>query len=492
MISWMQKHHKYMVWTIWVAAIGFIGAGSVGWGSLHFGSKATSIAKVGDIEISQQKLNQAYSNLYNRYNQLFKGNFDDKKAQELGLVQQAFASLEIQAKLLNFAKENGIIVTDKEVAKEIENIKIFQTNGVFDKKAYNLYLQNQRLKAKDFESTLKDDLIIQKTLSLLNIKPLDLEIESISSSMNISDKIAYKVLSSNDINVSIDEDKIKTFWKEHKDNYITQKRYKLAIIWKEPTQLDATDEELKEYYEANSFNFTDNNGKLLNFDEAKDQIKKAVALKKLKKEAQLTYIALKKGKIQTPTVNTLTINDPSINKSTWDEIETKDKGEILKPKIINDKYAIIKIVDIEQPRTKTYNEARDEVLKEYKSISTQKALEEKATNIVQQLQKYNPTTTDFITLDSVDTFTNLNQQESINFLRKLFISNKEKGIINLSDNKIVVYNIVDQKLDKPDTNKTKMLEPTVAKIKADIFQANLINQLNQKYQTKLYRKGLTK
>ena len=67
MISWMQKHHKYMVWTIWVAAIGFIGAGSVGWGHLHFGSKASTIAKVGDIEITQQELNQAYSNLYAKY-----------------------------------------------------------------------------------------------------------------------------------------------------------------------------------------------------------------------------------------------------------------------------------------------------------------------------------------------------------------------------------------------------------------------------------------
>jgi len=492
MISWMQKHNKYLVWTIWVATIGFIGAGSVGWGSLHFGSKATSIAKVGDIEISQQKLNQAYTNLYNRYNQLFQGNFDEKKAKELGLVQQAFASLEVQAKLLNFAKENGIIVTNTEVAKQIKNIKIFQNNGVFDKKAYDTYLQNQHIKNKIFESTLKDDLTIQKTLSLLQIKPLDLEIESIASSMSIADKIDYKVITSDDINISLEEKTLQQYWEKHKEQYITNKIYKLSIIWKEPTDTNNTEEELKQYYNKNSFNFTDNNGKLLNFNDAKEQIQQALALKKLKKDAQLTYIALKKGKITEPTPQNFTINDPIFNKAIWEELQTKDKGNILKPKIVDNKYAIIKIIDIQQPRTKTYKEAKSNVTQDYLNVSKQNALETLANNIVQQLQNHNPKTTDFITLDSIDTFTNLNPQESIKFLQKLFISNKEKGIINLSDKKIVVYNIVNQKLNTLEQNKTNIIKQTVKKLKTDIYQDNLINQLNKKYKTQLYRKGLTK
>ena len=49
MISWMQKHNKYLVWTIWIATIAFIGAGFVGWGSYSFGSKAGNVAKVGDV-----------------------------------------------------------------------------------------------------------------------------------------------------------------------------------------------------------------------------------------------------------------------------------------------------------------------------------------------------------------------------------------------------------------------------------------------------------
>ena len=59
------------------------------------------------------------------------------------------------------------------------------------------------------------------------------------------------------------------YWEENKLAYKTVTTYKLAIIWKEPKDINATDEELKSYYDANSFDFTDDNGRVLNFDEAK-------------------------------------------------------------------------------------------------------------------------------------------------------------------------------------------------------------------------------
>ncbi|MEN8727167.1 MAG: SurA N-terminal domain-containing protein, partial [Sulfurovum sp.] len=118
----MQKHNKYLVWTIWIATIAFIGAGFVGWGSYSFGSKAGNVAKVGEIEITQTKLNMVYSNIYSQYNQALQGKLDDEKAKEMGLVKQAFAQLETQAKILNFSKELGIVVSDEEVVNRLQNI----------------------------------------------------------------------------------------------------------------------------------------------------------------------------------------------------------------------------------------------------------------------------------------------------------------------------------------------------------------------------------
>ena len=53
MITWMQKHKKYLVVTIWVSTIAFVGAGFVGWGAYDMNTnRAKSVAKVGNRNIS--------------------------------------------------------------------------------------------------------------------------------------------------------------------------------------------------------------------------------------------------------------------------------------------------------------------------------------------------------------------------------------------------------------------------------------------------------
>ena len=52
MISFMQKHKKYLVITIWVSTIAFVGAGFVGWGSYDFSSTSNAVAVVGENKVS--------------------------------------------------------------------------------------------------------------------------------------------------------------------------------------------------------------------------------------------------------------------------------------------------------------------------------------------------------------------------------------------------------------------------------------------------------
>lgn len=295
MISWMQKHNKYLVWTIWVATIAFIGAGFVGWGSYSFGSKAGNIAKVGNIEISQTKLNMVYSSIYAQYNEAMKGTLDEKKAKELGLAQQAFARLATQAKIINFAQEVGLIVSDEELVKKLETISSFQEEGVFNKKIYEAYLRSQRLKAKTFESTFREELLIQKTMKLLNVVALPLEVEAISAAINISDKLAYQVLTQSDLDFVIEDSKVKAYWEMRKDNYMTPRMYDLSIVWTSSKDTNVTEEEIKAYYDTNSFNYADDKGKQLTFDEAKAQSTQDLKLKKQKNLLKKRTLPLKKG-----------------------------------------------------------------------------------------------------------------------------------------------------------------------------------------------------
>ncbi len=490
MISWMQKHNKYLVWTIWVATIAFIGAGFVGWGSYDFGAKAGNVAKVGSIEIPQSKLNMVYSDIYQQTNQMMQGKLDDKKAKEMGLVKRAFATLNTQAKILNFANDAGIIVSDQEVAKSLENIGAFQKDGMFSKEIYDSYLNTRRLKANVFEERLREDIKINKTLALLTVDALPLEIETISSAMNVADKLAYTVLTPNDVNFTLDETKLKTFWETQKDNFMTKKAYEFSVLWTESSDTVVTEDEVKTFWEANTFNYTNTDGKQQSFDEAKEKAMTDLKLKKTKKAAQKNYIAFKKGKLESTETLTLPLADTQFTKELWDKIQEKNIGDILKPKVVSDKYATLKINSIKEPKTKTFEEAKNEVSELYTTQTKKEALSTLAETTLKNFDEVKTTVSDFITLEKHDNLKSLNLQESLQFLQKLFTSSKEKGIISISD-KVIVYKIVEQKLLPMDGNKTDLVKQTVNQVKQNIFESNLVRVLDEKYPTEVYMEGLT-
>ena len=489
MISWMQKHNKYLVWTIWVATIAFIGAGFVGWGTLDLSGKSGNVAKVGDIEISQTKLNMVYSNIYSQYNEAMQGKLDDKKAKEMGLVKQAFKRLETQAKILNFAKEVGIIVSDKEILEKIQAIAGFQKEGVFNQDIYNNYLLGQRLKAKVFENTFREELIIQKTIALLTTEGLDLEVEAIAAAMNVSDKLAYIVLSEKDVDFTVDEAKAKSFWEMQKENYMTKQKYDLSIVWTESKTAVVTEDETKAYYDANSFNYMNAQGKQLSYEEAKSNVSNDLKLKKTKKSAQKAYIAFKKGTLTSSEKITLSLGDLKLTPDVWNALQEKNIGDILKPKVVADMYATIKIENIVLPKVKTYAEAKAEVTTLYTAQAKKEALLILSEKTLKEFNQSKPILSNFVKLEENIDLKPLNNQESVTFLQKLFTSSKEKGIISVMD-KIVVYNILEQKLTSADKNETKNIQETVNTLKQNTFETNLIKMLDKKYPTETYVTGL--
>lgn len=490
MISWMQKHNKYLIVTIWVATIAFIGAGFVGWGSYQYGSKAGSIAKIGDIDITREKFDLTYRNTYQRYNQMMQGQLDEKKAKELGVSQQAFNSLASQALLLNLANEFGIVVSDEEIYMELHKIPAFQTKNVFVESVYKGYLKTQRLKAKDFESIIHDELIVKKLFDLLDSEAFQFEQDIVASALGVTDKIAYKVLSPDDINKSIDETQLKEYWQKHKSSYMTPKRYQLDILWTDSSDTNVTDTEIMTFYNENSFNYIDSEGKQLLLENIKERIAKDLKLKKSKKKAQKAYIGYKKGQLQKSETVTIVLNDVKFTPEIWESITSKDINSFIKPKVVSDKYASIKLVNIIEPAEMKFEEAKKLVSSEYENIIVSERLEKKAELLLKNFDDSNATVSEFLSLNSQHALTPLNNQNSQEFLQKLFTSQKEKGIISINK-KIVIYKVLEQKMDRDENSETKtFVTKSTNQIKNQDFQSNLIKSLKEKYKIEKFVEGI--
>ena len=257
MITWMQKHKKYLVVTIWVSTIAFVGAGFVGWGAYDFNkSRATSIAKVGNIDISYQRFQQAYSQLFNYYSQMSGRQLSEDEANQLGLANAAVQGLIRETLLLNYAADLGLVVSDEELINELIKTPSFQKDGVFDTKTYQSALQRAQITPKEYENELRDNLLIKKLFDAIGLKADNTAEQALSADMFMSDTIKARVILASA--PQINEDEIKQSWEKSKDLYLSSQKYELDTHFIAPENNASIDENaLKAYYEENRSDYKD-------------------------------------------------------------------------------------------------------------------------------------------------------------------------------------------------------------------------------------------
>lgn len=484
MISWMQKHNKFLIVTIWIATISFVFTGATY--GFSYGLKSNNIGRVGDIDLSRDKFSMEYNNLFSQYNQMMKGKFDKEQAKQMGLEQQVLNRMSAQAKILNLANEFGIVVTDEETGAKLAEIPAFQNNGQFDRTIYDNFIKQSPFTQVTFEKSLQEQLTINKTFELLNLKGLENEYKAFTVAFEIADKLKYITLTNKDVNVTVDESKLKAFWDARKEQFKTAKAYTLDVVWTQSQDINVSEAEIESYYKENSFNYTDKDGKILPLAEAKDWISDDVKVKKAKKDADKRYIAFKKGEINKDETVTYDVNNPKLSAELWNEISTKAIGDLLKPKVVGKTYASVKIVGITKPVIKTFESVKSEVTPLYEAELKKEALSILAEETLKTIDNRELNVSNFITLNNTESQKlGLNQQETSNLITKLFTSQEEKGIIPIGD-KVIVYKIVEQKLINLDSNETKTLYQNADQVKQQNFESNLMRKLDTKYPTEYY------
>lgn len=444
MITWMQHHRKYLVITIWISTIAFIGAGFVGWGQYSYGDKASAVAKVGDVSITAEELQKTYSNLFNQYNQLFQGKLDEKQAQQFGLQRQALKSLVDQALILNLAQSYHITVSDQELFNIIKNQKAFSKAGSFDKQVYAEVLSQNRLTIKEYETGMRKELLIQKTLYLFTPEARTLENNAIASAQGVADKIEYKLLTPTMIALATDETGLKAFWEKHQNEFKKEASYDLSIIHmgNQATQNDAL----------------------------------------------RRYIDFKKGTLD-PSVNvskaTVTSQNNLFAPELFQEITalTTDKP-FLKPRKVGDEFVVIKLNALNPASKKTYEEAKQEANALYLNEMKKSKLQELAQN---SYKTFSGTVSDFIMHTQSTPLGGLSAEESTEFTEKLFASKQKQGFLTLKSGNVILYNVLEQKLLQ---DKAVAEENTAMKLKGNLLNQKLMKMLESKYPIKIYAEGI--
>ena len=244
MLNFVRQNTKTIIWAV-VAVFILWGAGTA-WNSLN---RAQLYA--GEIfgkPVSRSDYGRVYQQVqFGMQNQNMSAN---------QMVQETWNRLI----LLREAKEHGIKVSDRDVRNEIENFPwLKNSDGQFNLKAYQTFIAYRfHGDAFQFESLIKDDLTVQKLVSLvipeeINDEKLREAYKNEKRTINLSYVTIGLVDKEKAPNWSNEE--LQKYYEAHQDDFRKPPTFKLAYLMIDPStfepEVQATEDQLKEFYERN-------------------------------------------------------------------------------------------------------------------------------------------------------------------------------------------------------------------------------------------------
>ena len=164
MMNWLRKNMR-IVFTITI--IGFFAGIFVGFGGYFFSDNkfSNSVANVNGHEVSMRKFNL----LYNRaFEDLRKNNTEINDETVKAVRQQTIDELVREEVFYQESQKFGIIVTDKEVAANIQQYQAFQQDGRFNQGVYFQIIAYQlKMTPAEFEESQRRQIAIAKMRNLI-------------------------------------------------------------------------------------------------------------------------------------------------------------------------------------------------------------------------------------------------------------------------------------------------------------------------------------
>jgi len=171
MLKTMRRNVKSLKPILWLIVATFIIAIFAIWGGagrLGETNRSDTLASVGGSKISSNAFFQALRSRLEAISKQFGGELNAQLVQQLGIPQQTLEQLVQQRLLLEIATDMGLRATDAEVRDKIVAYPALQQDGKFvGFEAYRRLLEYNHIPLAEFESGLRQDVLIGKVVEVL-------------------------------------------------------------------------------------------------------------------------------------------------------------------------------------------------------------------------------------------------------------------------------------------------------------------------------------
>lgn len=224
----------------------------------YFGAAgAGNVARVGDIEITKQQLDNAYRNDQAQLQQRLGDAYDPDLFPVEERRRQLLDRLIRTALLEQRIAEQQFRVSDAALLRELQAIPQFQTEGRFDPETYKLAVTLQGMQPAVFESRLRDNLASNQLVSGVAQSAFvtDHELDrylALDGQERVAAWLEVGARSFRD-QVELTDEEIIAYYEENKDRFLSEETVDVAYIEVEATDLErevvVTEELLREFYE---------------------------------------------------------------------------------------------------------------------------------------------------------------------------------------------------------------------------------------------------
>lgn len=405
LLSLMRKHAKSWLikFLIGIIAVVFI---------FYFGYSFRSdggvkVAVVNGEHISGMEYQKVYRNLLEGMQRDYKNAWNDNLVKVFDLKNRALESLISQKLVSQEARRMGLDVTEKEIQKEILAYPAFQFRGQFDENRYRSLLQQNRMKAEDFEAGIAQELLQKKLEQFLTtlLPVTDQEVLDHYTFSNQKVKISFVRFLPEDFeeSVKLDQAAMEEYFNKHKEEYRIPEKIKAAYIIIDPDEfkdkVTVTDQQIIDYYEENIGMFKEEKqvrARHILFkldrdapeDEEKKVREKAMSVLKRARQGE-DFSSLAREYSEGPSSEEdgdLGFFSSGQMEKPFDEAAFKmKKDEISDPVRTNFGYHIIKVEEIKEERAKSLEEVREQIAKIFIDTTGMDLANEKALSLVDQM-----------------------------------------------------------------------------------------------------------
>ncbi len=344
-----------------------------------------SVAKVGDLTISQQDFQDEINNLRRQAQDPQSGiSADDINTPEF--KRQVVERLVNQRLLEQANIDLGITVSNSMVRDAIAEVPAFQINGKFDSASYKAILGQQGMSATGFEQKVRHDLAMQTITTAVTRSALASS-EDLDTYLRLRDQtrdVRYVDLPLPEVDqASVSEADIEAYYKAHQNDFLTPET--VTISYLEVNAADMTtdaepgDDAIEARYEKEKSRFVAPAQREVSHilvsvpanaspAQQKEALAKANAIEK-QLESGADFATLAKSdsddlgsKRQGGDLGWI---EPGMTDKAFDEVAFKlAEGEVSKPVLSAEGYHIIEVRKIKAGHTKSLAEVKDQLSRE--------------------------------------------------------------------------------------------------------------------------------